>query len=67
MKTWEDSKEYKKIWGQIKKTDPWRYDLNEEFYENLHDRIMLAVENQPTPQKNSWWGSWRKSWRPSEK
>ena len=64
-------KAYKKLWNEIKQTDPWRYDLNEEFYENMHDNIMASLNKNPDWAQNTstkWWSSWKdvKSWRPKK-
>lgn len=67
-------KPYKKLWNEIKATDPWRYDLNEEFYAGLHLKIMTEIEKRPVPRtgnpavnppRSSWWASWKdvRSWR----
>ena len=70
-------KSYKKLWSEIKATDPWRYDLNEEFYANMHLKIMTEIEKRPIPKagnsagkvtsppRSSWWSNWKdvRSWR----
>ncbi|MEI7973955.1 MAG: hypothetical protein WCH11_06270 [Bdellovibrio sp.] len=65
MKNFESKIQYKKMWKEIKQTDPWRYDLNEDFYVRLHDRIMDEIERRPTHNQGKWWGNWRdwRSWR----